>query len=175
MENALSFFVKQKCKQLKLTQPELAERTGVGLRFIGELEHGKQTLRLDKVNQVLALFGSEIGVIRKSELWDKQKYFTKINWQGLSQKMMKDIFFVYDYQYLESSNPKPVSLTLPLQKTAYESKILFPFFDGLIPEGWLLNIAIDNWKINPRDRFGLLLSLCKDCIGCVSIIAKDNK
>ncbi len=58
--------------------------------------------------------------------------------------MMKDIFFVYDYQYLESSNPKPVSLTLPLQKTAYESKILFPFFDGLIPEGWLLNIVIDN-------------------------------
>lgn len=44
MENALSFFVKQKCKQLKLTQPEQAERAGVGLRFIGELEHGKQTL-----------------------------------------------------------------------------------------------------------------------------------
>ena len=64
MEYALSFFVKQKCKQLKLTQPEQAERAGVGLRFIGELEHGKQTLRLDKVNQVLALFGSEIGVIR---------------------------------------------------------------------------------------------------------------
>jgi y4mF family transcriptional regulator len=64
MENALSFFVKQKCKQLKLTQPELAERAGVGLRFIRELEQGKQTLRLDKVNQVLALFGSEIGVIK---------------------------------------------------------------------------------------------------------------
>ena len=58
------FFVKQKRKQLKLTQPELAERTGVGLRFIRELEQGKQTLHLDKVNQVLALFGSEIGVIR---------------------------------------------------------------------------------------------------------------
>ena len=64
MENALSFFVKQKWKQLRLTQPELAERAGVGLRFIRELEQGKQTLRLDKVNQVLALFGSEIGVIR---------------------------------------------------------------------------------------------------------------
>lgn len=64
MENALSFFVKQKCKQLKFTQLEQAERAGVGLRFIRELEQGKQTLRLDKVNQVLALFGSEIGVIR---------------------------------------------------------------------------------------------------------------
>lgn len=62
------FFVKQKRKQLKLTQPELAERTGVGLRFIRELEQGKQTLHLDKVNQVLALFGSEIGVIKKSGL-----------------------------------------------------------------------------------------------------------
>lgn len=83
--------------------------------------------------------------------------------------------FVYDHQYLESSNPKPISLTLPLQKFTFESKILFPFFDGLIPEGWLLNIAIENWKINPRDRFGLLLSMCRDCIGCVSIIPNENK
>lgn len=67
MESKLSLFVKQKRKQLKLTQPELAERVGVGLRFIRELEQGKQTLRLDKVNQVLALFGSEMGVIKKSE------------------------------------------------------------------------------------------------------------
>jgi len=44
----------------------------------------------------------------------------------------------------------------------------------LIPEGWLLNIAIDNWKINPRDRFGLLLSMCRDCIGCISIIPNEN-
>ena len=68
MESTLSLFVKQKRKQLKLTQPELAERAGVGLRFIRELEQGKETLRLDKVNQVLALFGSEIVVIKKSEL-----------------------------------------------------------------------------------------------------------
>ena len=67
MESTLSLFVKQKRKQLTLTQPELAERAGVGLRFIRELEQGKETLRLDKVNQVLALFGSEIGVIKKSE------------------------------------------------------------------------------------------------------------
>jgi serine/threonine-protein kinase HipA len=49
---------------------------------------------------------------------------------------------------------------------------LFPFFDGLIPEGWLLNIALTNWKLNQRDRFGLLLSLCKDTIGCISVIPK---
>ena len=60
-------FIKEKRKQLKLTQPELAERAGVGLRFVRELEQGKQTVQLDKVNQVLALFGSELGVIRKTD------------------------------------------------------------------------------------------------------------
>ena len=63
----LSEFVKDKRKAVKLTQPELAEKAGVGLRFIRELEQGKQTLRLDKVNQVLQLFGCEVGAVdRKS-------------------------------------------------------------------------------------------------------------
>lgn len=67
MNSIISDFVKEKRKQLNLTQPELAERAGVGLRFVRELEQGKESLRLDKVNQVLALFGSEIGVIKKVE------------------------------------------------------------------------------------------------------------
>lgn len=67
MNVSLADFIKEKRKQLNLTQPELAERAGVGLRFIRELEQGKQSVRLDKVNQVLALFGSEIGVIKKVE------------------------------------------------------------------------------------------------------------
>ena len=77
--------------------------------------------------------------------------------------------FQYDTIFLSTASVKPVSLTLPIQKHPYQSKVLFPFFDGLIPEGWLLDIAIANWKINARDRFGLLLCLCKDCIGCVSV------
>lgn len=56
-------FVKQKRKMVSLTQPELAEKSGVGLRFIRELEQGKETLRLDKVNQVLRLFGYEAGAV----------------------------------------------------------------------------------------------------------------
>jgi len=56
-------FVKERRKQLRLTQPELAMRAGVGLRFVRELEQGKKTLRLDKVNQVLALFGAKVGVV----------------------------------------------------------------------------------------------------------------
>lgn len=65
MNTSLSAFIKEKRKQLKLTQPELAERTGVGLRFLRELEQGKQSVRVDKVNQVLALFGCELGVTKK--------------------------------------------------------------------------------------------------------------
>ncbi len=77
--------------------------------------------------------------------------------------------FVYDKEYITSPGARPVSLTLPLQEAAYTSKVLFPFFDGLIPEGWLLDIAEKNWKLNPRDRMGLLLACCKDCIGAVSV------
>jgi len=64
MNPSLSDFIKEKRKQLKLTQPELAKRAGVGLRFVRELEQGKQSVRLDKVNQVLALFGCQVGAVR---------------------------------------------------------------------------------------------------------------
>ena len=77
--------------------------------------------------------------------------------------------FVYDTNYLNNATAEPISLTLPLKATVYSSKVLFPFFDGLIPEGWLLDIAEKNWKLNPRDRMGLLLACCKDCIGAVSV------
>jgi y4mF family transcriptional regulator len=62
----LADFVKDRRKSVKLTQPELAEKAGVGLRFIRELEQGKESLRLDKVNQVLQLFGHEVGAVPKS-------------------------------------------------------------------------------------------------------------
>lgn len=77
--------------------------------------------------------------------------------------------FVYEHAYLVNENATPVSLTLPLQHAPYTSKTLFPFFDGLIPEGWLLHIAEKNWKLDPRDRMGLLLECCGDCIGAVSV------
>lgn len=61
-------FIKEKRKQLKLTQPELAVKAGVGLRFLRELENGKESVRLDKVNQVLALFGASVGVVKNNEV-----------------------------------------------------------------------------------------------------------
>ena len=77
--------------------------------------------------------------------------------------------FSYDNNYLKSDQATAVSLTLPLSDEPYNSKTLFPFFDGLIPEGWLLNVVSRNWKIDTNDRFGLLLVACKDAIGNVSI------
>ena len=77
--------------------------------------------------------------------------------------------FVYDEDYLRDSASLPVSLTLPLQQEPFRINVLFSFFDGLIPEGWMLNIAERNWKINRFDRMGLLLACCRDCIGNVSI------
>ena len=77
--------------------------------------------------------------------------------------------FIYDNDYLENENPTAVSLTLPIQSEEYTSKTLFAFFDGLIPEGWLLDIVSRNWKVDRKDRFGLLLVACKDPIGNVQI------
>lgn len=83
--------------------------------------------------------------------------------------------FKYDSNYLKLKNAEAVSLTLPLSAKPYRDKVLFPFFDGLIPEGWLLDIAEQSWKISTRDRFSLLLACCKDCIGNVSVIPVDGK
>lgn len=77
--------------------------------------------------------------------------------------------FSYDKDYLKCEGASAVSLTLPLTEETYTSKTLFPFFDGLIPEGWLLGIVSRNWKIDVKDRFGLLLVACKDAIGNVSV------
>lgn len=82
--------------------------------------------------------------------------------------------FRYNAEYLEGENKFSVSLSLPLRQEPYFDKRLFPFFDGLIPEGWLLNIAEATWKLNPRDRMGLLLACCRDCIGAVSVVPLDE-
>lgn len=78
--------------------------------------------------------------------------------------------FSYDEAYLAREDAQPVSLTLPLQTDAYVSPVLFPFFDGLIPEGWLLDVALRNTDISILDRMSLLLLCCKECIGSVSVV-----
>lgn len=81
--------------------------------------------------------------------------------------------FTYDPAYRADPAALPVSRTLPFREEPYESPVLFSFFDGLIPEGWLLDIAAANWKLNPRDRFGLLLACCRECIGAARIVPEE--
>ncbi len=92
---------------------------------------------------------------------------------GILSETEEGYVFQYDAEYV-LGKVEPVSLTLPIRKEPYVSKVLFSFFDGLIPEGWLLDIAEKNWKIDMRDRMGLLLACCRDCIGAVSIIDQSN-
>lgn len=80
----------------------------------------------------------------------------------------------FSFQYDENYSGGAISLTMPLKKNPYESKTMIPFFDGVIPEGWLLDIAEKNWKVDQRDRMGLLLLFCKDCIGAVSVIQDET-
>lgn len=82
--------------------------------------------------------------------------------------------FRYLSEYLDSEKAKSISLTMPLRSEPYTSAVLFPFFDGLIPEGWLLDVAIRNTDISILDRMSLLLLCCKDCIGAVSVIAVNE-
>ncbi len=77
--------------------------------------------------------------------------------------------FTYDEEYLRLEGATAVSLTMPLTSVPYTSQTMFPFFDGLIPEGWLLATVHHNWKVDVRDRMGLLLLCCNDCIGDVSV------
>ena len=97
------------------------------------------------------------------------KVFYQNIFAGIISEDENGISFTYDKEYLLNTEAKPISLTLPLREKEYASKNMIPFFDGLIPEGWLLDIAQTNWKINPRDRMELLLTFCKDTIGAVSV------
>ena len=83
--------------------------------------------------------------------------------------------FRYEEEYLARKDAHPVSLTLPLQTEAFVSPVLFPFFDGLIPEGWLLDVAIRNTDISILDRMSLLLLCCKECIGAISVVPLPQK
>lgn len=95
--------------------------------------------------------------------------YVRDTFAGILSETDEGYSFKYDNNYLQNENASAISLTLPLKSEEYTSKILFPFFDGLIPEGWLLKIVSDNWKINRHDRFGILLVACRDAIGNVSI------
>ncbi len=77
--------------------------------------------------------------------------------------------FVYDEAYVRAHPQQFITFQMPVTLDPYRSNRLFPFFDGLIPEGWLLDIAAESWRINKNDRMGLLLACCQNTIGAVSV------
>jgi serine/threonine-protein kinase HipA len=78
--------------------------------------------------------------------------------------------FSYLAEYLRMEGAVALAPTMPLQEEEFEKEVMFPVFDGLIPEGWMLDIVDKNWKINPRDRMSLLWACCKDSIGNISVL-----
>ena len=91
----------------------------------------------------------------------------------LAGELLEDVsgeyVFTYDPLFAKKHPDRFITFNMPVTTRPYRSKQLFPFFDGLIPEGWLLNIATRSWKINPNDRMGLLLACCQNAIGAVSV------
>lgn len=83
--------------------------------------------------------------------------------------------FRYLPEYVKTWTDQFITFTMPVSEKVYTDKRLFAFFEGLIPEGWLLDIAITSWKINTNDRMGLLLACCRNCIGAVSVIPTDKE
>lgn len=77
--------------------------------------------------------------------------------------------FQYEKEYILSYPYQFLTFSMPVSEKKFVTNRLFPFFEGLIPEGWLLEIASKNWKINQNDRMGLLLACCQNCIGAVSV------
>lgn len=105
--------------------------------------------------------------MRAAEIWMFGKCAGRL-WEN-----EEGFFFHYANEYVDDAGVA-ISVTLPLTKEVYRDRSLFPFFDGLIPEGWLLEIASDSWKLDPNDRMGLLLACCRDCIGAVSVRAVEE-
>lgn len=83
--------------------------------------------------------------------------------------------FVYDELYIERFANRPISFSFPVSAEVFSEKRLFPFFEGLIPEGWLLEIASESWRLNKNDRMGLLLACCQNCIGAVSVLPEKTQ
>jgi serine/threonine-protein kinase HipA len=86
----------------------------------------------------------------------------------------REITFRYDPEWV--SNPRAVaaSMTLPVTDVPYVTEGLHPFFENLLPEGWLLELATRKLKISKDDAFGLLIATCADCVGAVEIVSAEE-
>lgn len=92
---------------------------------------------------------------------------------GILSETEDGYVFAYNTIWPGTPNARPISLTMPLRTEPYTSKNLHPYFQNLLPEGWLLELATKKLKVSKDDAFGLLLATCADCIGAVEVIAME--
>ena len=104
-------------------------------------------------------------------------YYKELLAGTLTETDEGEYIFQYDNNYAQNFPSQFLTFDMPVSTKPYTDKRLFAFFEALIPEGWLLDIASKNWKINQNDRMGLLLACCQNCIGAVSVqpILKDDE
>ena len=93
---------------------------------------------------------------------------------GFLKEVEGQTMFTYTSEWLTRSDAQPVSLTLPLRPEPYLHQGLHPFFDNLLPEGWLFDVTSKKLKISKDDPFGMLLATCADCVGAVEIEPVDS-
>jgi len=92
-----------------------------------------------------------------------------------SDRMEEGFRFTYLPEYLARKDAEPISLTFPLREGPFESGKIFPYFLGLIPEGWLLDLTRRTLKVDPENVFEILLRCCRDCIGATGIYPEGEE
>jgi len=93
---------------------------------------------------------------------------------GMLTEEDRTVGFRYDKTWLQNANAVPISLTLPLRSEPYVTPGLHPFFENLLPEGWLLEISTSKLKISKDDAFGLLVATCADYVGAVEVVPGER-
>ena len=94
---------------------------------------------------------------------------------GFLEEAPEDVVFTYTAAWVARADARPISLTLPVRAEPYRSPRLHPAFANLLPEGWLLDLSVAKLKISADDVFGLLLAVCRDCVGAVEILPLDEE
>lgn len=94
---------------------------------------------------------------------------------GVIEEVERGTRFTYDAEWLRRADAQPLSLVLPLRVEPFESTGLHPWFENLLPEGWLFDLATTKLRIAKDDAFGLLLATCRDCVGAAEILPADDE
>ena len=102
--------------------------------------------------------------MRKAEI-----YYHEVLAGILTENEEGHFIYQYDEEYVKNYPDQFLTFTMRVTAKPFHDKRLFSFFEGLIPEGWLLDIAVKNWKVKPNDSMGLLLACCQNCIGAISV------